>query len=176
MRIPLGIVALMLAQGLVGCDSRSVVLPIAPSATRETVTPLPAVTPSAAGQEQWILTGTYIGHSGPEACISPFAATAGKPIDAVLGIQRSGESIHFFTEHDHYIGTVVAGEFSATETQDPAGMWDCGAERRPFRFEGRVSGRFSTDGRTLMGEEVALFRFNSGETIIRRWHWIAARK
>jgi hypothetical protein len=175
MRRVVGIVALALALGLVACESHSVAVPISPSAL-QTATPLPLLTPGAVGHEQWILTSTYIGHAGPEACISPFSGTAGKPIDGGLGIQRDGESIHFLTEHDHYIGTLIADEFSATETQDPGGMWDCGAERRPFRFEGSVSGRFSADGRMLAGEEVALFRFSTGETISRRWHWIAARK
>ena len=176
MRAPMGIVALILAQGLVACDGSSAGLPIAPSATRQLVTSLPSVTQGAAGQEKWTLTGTYIGHVGPEACIAPFSATAAKPVDSVLGIQRSGVSILLMTEHNHYTGTVVADQFIAIETQDPGGIWNCGAERRRFRMEGSVSGRFSADGRTLTGEEVALFRFNSGETISRRWHWTAARQ
>jgi len=175
MRTPLGIAMLALAPGLVGCDSRSAALPIAPSATPAAVTAPPSAAPSPVGQEQWILTGTYMGHTGPEACISPVSATAGKPISSVLTIQRSGDSIHFLTEHDQYTGTVMADEFSATETFDPGGLWDCGSERRPYRFEGSVSGLFSEDGRSLTGEEVALFRLNSGETISRRWHWIATR-
>lgn len=173
-RIPLEIVVLILAHGLMGCDGRSV-LPIAPSATPLPVPPPRPAASSTVGQEFWELTGTYVGHTGPEACISPVAETAGKPIRSVLVIQRSGESIHVLTDHDHYIGTVVADEFSATETEDTGGMWDCGAARLRYRFEGRVSGRFSTDGRSLSGEEVALFRLESGATIRRSWDWIAIR-
>jgi hypothetical protein len=174
MRIPIEVVVLIVAQGLMGCDGRPAALPIAPSPTEVPVS-LSAQTPGTAGQEQWKLTGTYIGHSGPEACISPVSVTAGQPVHSVLVIQRSGESVQFFTEHDHYIGSVVGDEFIANETQDPGGLWDCAAARIPFRFEGRVSGRFSPDGRSLTGEEAAVFMLESGETIKRRWAWIAAR-
>lgn len=175
MTIPLEmVVVLIFAQSLMGCEGHSAVLPIAPTATPLSVaSAAPAL--STAGREQWKLAGTYMGHTGPEACISPVSATSGKSIDSVLVIERSGESIHFFTEHDHYIGGVVGDEFSATETEDPGGMWECGAARLRFRFEGRVSGHFSPDGRSLTGEEVAVFRLESGETISRRWAWIAAR-
>lgn len=175
MKIPLEmVVVLILAQGLMGCEGRSAALPIAPTATPLPVTPVaPAL--SMAGQEQWKLAGTYMGHTGPEGCISPFSGASGTSIDSVMVIERSGESVHFFTEHDHYIGGVVGDEFSATETEDPGGVWNCGAARLRYRFEGRVSGRFSPDGRSLTGEEVAVFRLESGETISRRWAWIAAR-
>ena len=177
MRIPLGI-AMMLAQVSIACDSRLPMfqVPTSPNATPSAFFTPPSTTSNAAntgGPEHWLLTGTYMGHIGPENCISPYTGDAGTSTVSVLGIQRSGEWIQFSTDHDNYVGTVVAGEFSASETEDPGGLWVCGSERRLFRFEGIVSGRFSTDGRSLAAEEVALFRLDSGETISRRWRWVA---
>jgi len=169
------IAVLVLTHALLGCDTRStgLQLPIAPSATPPTVTP---ASPLSSRPEQWILTGTYVGHTGPATCISPFSGIPGEPTSSVLTIVRTGPSIQLSTEHDHYVGTVVGDQFSATETEDPGGLWNCGTERRPFRFEGTVFGQFSADGRSLVGEEVAVFRLNSVETISRRWHWTATRK
>jgi hypothetical protein len=177
MRLQCRIAVLVLTHALLGCDTRStgLRLPTAASATPPTVTPSPSLSTSIR-PEQWILIGTYMGHTGPATCISPFSGIPVEPISSVLTVQRTGPSIQLSTEHDHYIGSVVADQFSATETADPGGLWNCGAEQRPFRFEGAVTGQFSADGRSLVGEEVALFRLSSVETISRRWHWSATRK
>ena len=174
MRLPAGLLVLVLAHGLVGCDSESPRLPIAPTST-----PLPAAPPPAPGtvaQERWNLTGTYMGHNGPERCIPPFDGNVRKEPDSVLVIQRFGESIHLRTDHNHYVGTVVADGFSATDNDDSGATWQCGEAQLHYRTEGRVSGRFSGDGRALTGEEVALFRLESGETITRHWAWSATRQ
>lgn len=182
MRLPLAISALMLAQISLACDTGSPMrrLPTSPNATPSAFIAPPSTVPSpdsnASGAEHWLLTGTYIGHTGPENCISPYTGNRGTPTVSALSIQRSGEWIRVSTEHDDYMGTVVADEFSVSETEQTSGLWDCGSERRPFRFEGFVSGRFSTDGRSLAAEEVALFRLDSGETITRRWRWAATRQ
>jgi hypothetical protein len=173
MRMPAGILVLVLVQGVAGCDSHSAVLPTVPTSTS-----LPGASPApgAVGQERWNLTGTYIGHTGPIACIPPFDGVPRNPFDSVLLIQRSDESIHLFTDHNHYVGTVVADELFATESDDSGATWQCGEARLHYRTEGHVSGRFSADGRVLTGEEVALYRLDSGETIRRHWIWSATRQ
>ena len=170
MRLPIGIV-LLLAMGPAGCDSQSSVLSTAP-----TPSPVaPAAPVPSVSRETWILTGTYAGHTGPAACIPPFDATVVQtPITGPIVIQRSGESIDVITEHDHYVGTVVADAYSATDSD--VGTWQCGAVRFSFRAEGHVSGHFSADGRSLTGEEGVVFRLESGETITRRSEWRASRQ
>ena len=170
---PLGI-CLMLTLGLAGCEERQSSVrfkapSLAPSPAPPPVPPVPSVP-----QELWILTGTYIGHTGPEACIPPFDGNPRKPIDSKLVILRSGESIDLLTEHDHYVGTVTADGFSATTSND--GTWQCGEARLQYRTEARVSGRFSLDGRSFTGKEEVLFRLESGETISRQWDWSATRQ
>jgi hypothetical protein len=170
-RLPI-VIVLLLALGQAGCGSHSSVQSTAPTPATSSV----ALPPVQSGpQEIWILTGTYAGHTGPAACIPPFDATAVQtPITGPIIIQRSGESIDVITEHDHYVGTVVADAYSATDSD--VGTWQCGAVRFNFRSEGHVSGHFSADGRSLTGEEGVVFRLESGETITRRWEWHATRQ
>ena len=166
------VIVLLLALGFAACDSQPSVVSTGPTAT-----PSPVAVPpvqSVAG-EVWNLMGTYAGHTGPAACIQPFDATVVQaPITAMIRIQRIGESIDVVTEHDHYVGTVVAGAYSATDSD--TGSWQCGESRFNFRSEGHVSGKFSADGRSLIGEEGVVFRLESGETITRRWSWAATRQ
>src|SRR5437764_8150542 len=122
MRLPIGIV-LLLALGQAGCDGHLLVLPTAP--TPSPVVPAPV---QSVPYETWILTGTYAGHTGPAACIPPFDATVVQlPVTGPVLIYRSGELIDVMTEHDHYIGTVVADAYSATDSD--VGTWQCGAVR-----------------------------------------------
>jgi hypothetical protein len=175
MRTSAGKLVLALVLGLAGCDSQS---PITTSPTSislpAAVSPVPSPPPVVGTQEQWNLTGTYLGHTGPGDCMPPFDGNA-RPVDSVLLIERAGESVQFRTEHNHYRGTLVANEFSATDNDDAGGTWQCGGRQLRFRTEGSVSGRFSADGRALTGVEVALFRLESGETIRREWSWSATR-
>jgi hypothetical protein len=169
-RTPTGIV-LLLALGLAGCDGHSS-MPSPP--TPPPAAPLPSPVPGVE-QELWNLTGTYAGHTGPAACIPPFDATVVQaPIRSVIAIQRSGGSIQVITEHDRYVGDVLADAYSAMDNDN--GTWQCGAARFTFRTEGHVSGHFSADGRSLTGEEEVVFRLESGDTITRRWDWHATRQ
>ena len=114
MRMWAGILVLVLAQGLAGCDSRSSVLPTAPTSTPSPTAAAP--TPGTVAGERWNLTATLRSITGPEACVSDAARlTIGQPFSWLITIQRSGESIHLsVTEADdpsdrlgEYDGTVV---------------------------------------------------------------------
>ena len=170
MRKAAGILVVVFACTLAGCDGSSAKLSTGPSVVVLPTPPLPS-----APQELWTVTVTYAGHTGPAACLAPFdASVAQTPITGVIGMLRSGGSITVVTEHDQYMGAVVANEYSATDSD--GGTWQCGAVRLAFRSEGHVSGRFSTDGGSLTGEEGVVFRLDSGETISRRWEWKGTRK
>jgi hypothetical protein len=116
-----------------------------------------------------------LGNGGPPACITPFDGIA-TPIKSVIMILRSGESIEVSTgQGDDYVGTIAGDDFSASESYDESQLtWLCG-ERGQFhyRVEEYVSGHFSADGRALTGEQVALSRLETGETITQRWGWSA---
>jgi hypothetical protein len=172
MRKAAGILVVVLACTLAGCDSSSAKLSTAPSVAvlPTTARPLPSVS-----QELWNVTVTSAGYTGPAACLPPFDGNVvHTPITGVIVMLRSGASITVVTEDDQYMGAVVANEYSATNSGH--GNVQCGAARLAFRSEGHISGRFSTDGRSLTGEEGSVFRLESGETIARRWDWTGTRK
>lgn len=154
-----------------GCGSHSPASPTASTAVPPPVTAPPA---PAAPQDFWTLTGTYLGHTGPAACIQPFDGGPQQPIQSVIAIRRSGDAIEVLTEHDHYTGTVTEDRVSASDSD--AGIWQCGDARIAYDSEGYVFGRFSADGRSFAGEEGVAFRLASGDTITRRWQWSAVRQ
>jgi hypothetical protein len=93
----------------------------------------------------------------------------------VLLIRRSDASILLFTaDHNTYVGTVAGNEFSATESEAGSTL-ECEGARIRFRTEASVSGRFSSDGRSLVGTETSAFLLESGKTITRQWDWQAWR-
>lgn len=172
MRSPAGMIVL-LVHALAGCGP-SLAMPTTPTAIALPAGPSPA--PITDNRERWNVTGVYTGHEGPERCIAPFDGQPRQPVDSVLLIQRSGGSIQFWTEHNHYVGRLVAREFSATDPDDFVSAWDCGTARIPFRAESSVSGRFSEDGGSITIEERAVFRLESGETITRHWAGTGTRQ
>ena len=157
--------------GLIGCGGSR--LPTAPTSAASPTIPLSA---SAMGaQERWNLTRTFTGHTGAEGCTLALDAIGRAASDAVLMVQRSDASMRFFTaDHHTYVGTVGGNEFSATES-DAGSTLDCGDARIRFRTEARVSGLFSLDGRSLVGNETSVFLLESGKTITRSWEWRATR-
>jgi hypothetical protein len=176
MRSAIGIVFLLILS-LAGCESRT----LAPSFTALTspVAPSPVVVASTTGAdatERWNLTETYLGHTGPEECIAPFDGKPRTPVTGLLKIERLNDGIRFITEHNDYVGTVVANEFVVSDGEDTGSYWECGKSRIHFRTEGRVSGHFLQNGTGLVGEGMATFLLDSGETIIRRWSWSATRQ
>jgi hypothetical protein len=120
----------------------------------EAPTPVPSVP-----QDIWIPMATYAARTGPVTCIQPFDATVTQtPVTVRIAIERSGDTIDVITEHDRYVGTVVTDAYSATDSD--VGTWQCGAVQLNYRSEGHVSGHFSADGGSLMGEEGPCFGSN----------------
>ena len=177
MKVAAGILVLGLAHGLVGCDRDSqppLTFPfnVPPPATAVPVElPVPVL-------KRWNLATTYLGNSGPPACIKPFSGIAGTPIESVIIMHRSAESLEVWTaQGDYYVGTIAGDDFVASESyEEPKETWLCGEQGRfHYRVEEYLSGHFSVDGRALMGEQVALIRLESGETITQRWEWSASQ-
>jgi hypothetical protein len=162
----------LLALGFGGCNGST------PTAPTQAAAPSVAASPSPGlnvPKESWTVAVTYAGHTGPAACLPPFDATIVQtPITGSIVIQRSGGSIQVITEHDRYVGTVLADVYSATDND--TGTWTCGAATLSFTTEGHASGRFSADGLSLAGEEGVVFRLANGETITRRWEWRGTRQ
>jgi hypothetical protein len=166
--IPTTVVVLALT-GAIGCSGGLSQPPTAPTVA--------ASVPSSvlAAQERWNLTRTFTSHTGSEGCTLALDSIGRAPSDSVLLIQRSEASMRFFTaDHNTFVGTMAGDEFSATE-REAGSTLECGGARLPFRTETRVSGRFSSDRRALVGQETSVFLFDSGRTITRQWDWQARR-
>ena len=166
-------IILLVCNGLVGCSGDSSRLPASPtSATSPTIT---SAVPATGVEERWRLTRTFTGHTGSEGCTLALDAIGRREPDSELLIRRSGASIRLFTaDHYNYVGGVTGNEFVATDVEDGSTL-QCGEGRVRFRNEARVSGRLSSDGVTLIGEETSVFFLQSGKTITRQWDWQAKR-
>lgn len=166
--IPITFVFLAL-NGLAGCSGGLSELPAAPTATS-------SITPSVpAAQERWNLTRTFTGHTGSEGCTLALDSIGTAASESVLLIQRSDASMRFFTaDHNTYVGLLAGNEFLVIENESGATL-ECGNARIRFRTEARVSGQFSSDGRSLVGRETSVFLLESGKTITRHWDWQAKR-
>ncbi len=180
MRMWVGIIVLVFAQGLAGCDSRS---PVPPTALISTPSPTDhSPTPGTVGGEGWNLTTRFTSVTGPGMCVSGSYKNIGQSRDWLMTIQRSGESIDLATsavsdptEVYAFAGTEVADELSATSAIYP-GATLCGGSRFDYRADWRVSGRFSPDGHALTAEEVDSYQLTSGETLVFRYEWSASRQ
>ena len=157
-----------------GCNGGLSQLPAAPTSVASPT--IPSAVPATGAQERWNLTRTFTGHAGSEGCTLALDEISRVASDSVLLIQRSGETMRFFTaDHNTYVGSVAGNEFPATETE-PGPTLQCGEAQLRFRTEARVSGRFSSDGRSLAGAETSVFLLESGRTITRHWDWQARRE
>ncbi len=168
------IIVLIASNCVVGCRDGSSQLPTAPTSAASPTIPSPV--PATGAQERWNLTRTFTGHTGSEGCTLALDTIGRVVVDSVLLIQRSGASMRLFTaDHNTYVGTAAGNEFFATEIEDFGSPLQCGEARLRFRTEARVSGRFSSDGSALTGEETSVFLLESGKTITRHWDWQARR-
>src|SRR5687767_13999956 len=110
------ILVLIVPTWVVGCTGDSSPLPAAPTSVASST--IPSAVPATGAQERWTLTRTFTGHTGSEGCTLALDDIGRMPSDAVLLIQRSDESMRFFTaDHNHYVGTVEGNEFFATEIE-----------------------------------------------------------
>ena len=180
MRTSAGILVLVLAQGLAGCDSHSSVLPTAP-----TFTPSPAAPPPVAG-ERWNLTTTLRSATATNGCVLDTSLNylqVGSSSESLMTIERSGESIHLVVDPTddrlEYDGSVVADVLTVIKSEHgfTSSGW-CGEKggRVEFRGEIYISGRFSGDGHALTAEEVVTSQLNSGETLSFHYDWSATRQ
>jgi hypothetical protein len=165
--IAISVVVLALGSAI-GCSGGLSQLPAAPTSVASAVL-------ATAAQERWTLTRTFTGHTGAEGCNLALDAIGRVAADSVLVVQRSDTSMRFFTaDHNTYVGTVAGNEFLAAE-REAGSTLQCGDAQVSFRTEARVSGRFASDGRSLIGTETSVFLLESGKTITRQWDWQARR-
>jgi hypothetical protein len=82
-----------------------------------------------------------------------------------LAVDRSDPAVRFaygnwdpLDDFPVYVGTQQEGGFTARISPIPTGLRECG----DGTFEGRLTGRFSEDGRHLEATEVWSYRFASG--------------
>jgi hypothetical protein len=165
--IAITLVVLALSSAI-GCSGGLSELPAAPTSGASAVL-------ATGAQERWNLTRTFTAHTGSEGCNLALDTIGRVASDSVLMVQRSDTSMRFFTaDHNTYVGTVAGNEFLATE-REAGPTLQCGEAQLNFRTEARVSGRFASDGRSLIGTETSVFLLESGKTITRQWDWQARR-
>jgi len=165
--IAITVVVLALSTAI-GCSGDLSQLPAAPTSVASAVV-------ATGAQERWSLSRTFTAHTGSEGCTLALDPIGRAASDSVLMVQRSDTSLGLFTaDHNTYVGTVAGNEFLVTEREAGATL-QCGGAQLSFRTEARVSGRFASDGRSLIGTETSVFLFESGRTITRQWDWQARR-
>ncbi len=183
-----GIVVLILSQELAACSAYLPVLATAPTSTALPAAPAP--TSRTVAGERWNLTTTLRSATGPEGCVVD-TSDIYEFSDSLMTIERSGESIRLVVNVEdptnliEYEGTVVADVLTVPIKSSHGGGFSsagwcskrAGAgEVEVVSREAYVSGRFSEGGNTLTAEEVGTLHLRSGETLIFRTDWSAARQ
>ena len=157
-----------------GCEDRLPTLSTAQTA-------IPLVSPSApiGPGEVWNITATINSITGPVVCWAPrtdIGTTAHTP---TMAITRATDSIRLtvgygWYDPDTYVGTVVGSDFKALGPSY-SGYNVCGTTQHHWRIEQHVSGRFSSNGRSLTATEVWLYKLPDGDEVAYYIDWTAAR-
>jgi hypothetical protein len=180
MRTAVGILVLVLSQGLAGCNSHSPVVPTT-SASR---VPAPPPPPTTAAGEHWNLTTTLRSDSGPTTCVEDITHMfVGHSANWLMTIERFGDSVHLVVADVvdpnyrlTYEGTVVADVLTVPLNTYSSAGWCRERGRVEFSGETQVSGRFSGDGRALTAKEVTRLQLTSGEALNFHFEWTATRR
>jgi len=172
MRMSAARLAVALAPAVIGCNGQEP-WPT-PSVIAESPRP-PA--PTIADGERWHL-GTRKTSVTGRRC-EEYVEELGETLEWLLVIVRAGESItlHVYldgdpSDHSSFTGTIRGNEFSAVAPTQ-SGRTRCDGTPLPFSSEGRASGHFSVDGRTLTGEHTTTAHLGSGETSTSSYEWNA---
>jgi hypothetical protein len=158
-----------------GCEDRLPALSTAP-------TELPSASRSVVtfGAEDWNLTPIFTSFTGPVVCWAPVTNIGTAARNLFLGISRSADSIRLrvsygWDDPETYVGTVVGQDFVAIGPSHN-GYNVCGPTQHHWRIEQRVSGRFSSDGRSLSASEVWLYKLPDGDEVTYYIDWKATRR
>lgn len=128
--------------------------------------PAPSAAPSGGSglewSEVWKLTVVHEGTAG-NACLR--GPGVGDETSWDLAVDRADSTVRFaYGDWDPldgfpvYVGTLQEGGFTARSSPSPTGFPGCGEGT----LEGRLTGRFSEDGRHLEATEVWSYSFASG--------------
>ena len=156
----------------VSCQEAPTVVPnpIAPSPERP---PNPPIYPP----ESWTLTSTVTSVT-PHPC---WRDLTGLTLDYALVVRRA-EAMRLYVYWDptdgiEYVGSLSGQDFSLAGSFNHGGSFTLGCERGggvAVILTGRVSGRFSDDGRSISAEEVISYLYvRTGEQVDVRYRWAA---
>ena len=158
-----------------GCENRDLrrLVPTTSTAPAPSMPSAPVPGPQTPTSiEVWGVTVTAIGPTGPERCVEPSAYYARAPWNGTITIGRSDDAITIHTVHDNYVGTVIGGDFLATEAEgEESSYWMCGGVRVPARVQYEISGRFHDAGRTITAKEITRHVLVTGEIVEQHWDW-----
>ena len=137
--------------------------------------PIPGVWPNPllAG-ELWNLTTAIVSLEG-SACF--WTQPVGKKFDWTLSVERDGAQVRFVYDvnnpHDNllFVGAVNEQSFTAA-SNTYSSFWQCSGGAT---LSSSVVGSFSSDGRTLSGQERLIYRLSGGRELIITFEWNAAR-
>jgi hypothetical protein len=136
--------------------------------------PSVAFPPKSAG-ELWDLTTTIVSLEG-SACFWPHPV--GKKFDWTLSVERNGAQVRLVYDvnnpHDNllFVGPVHDQSFSAV-SDTYRSFWQCAGG---VTISSSVIGTFSSDGRTLSGQERLIYRVDGGSELIIALEWNAAAR
>jgi hypothetical protein len=151
-----------------------------PAAPTPAVTPVPTPTPSHRPlypDGTWTLTSSVTSVT-PHRC---FRDVTGLSFDYMLAVHRA-EAMRLFVYWDptdgiEYTGALSGQDFSLAGVFNRGDSFSLGClagGQMSVVLSGRISGRFSDDGRSMTAEEVITYRIvPAGEQVDIRYRWIA---
>ena len=169
---------LCLTLGMLGCSESTPPIGPTPPVTTPPSTPQPQPKPPSYPPESWTLTASITSVT-PHPCWR--RDLTGLTYDFAL-IVRRGEPMRLLVYWDptdgiEYVGSLSGQDFSLAGAFNRGNSFPLGClsgGRGEVFLTGRVSGRFSGDGRSLSAEEVLSYLYvGTGEQVDVRYHWAA---
>ena len=168
---------LCLTLGMLGCSESTPPIGPTPPVTTPPSTPQPQPKPPSYPPESWALTASVTSVT-PHPC---WRDLTGLTSDFALIVRRT-EVMHLLVYWDptdgiEYVGSLSGQDFSLAGDFNSGSSFSLGClsgGQVEVILTGRVSGRFSDDGRSISAEEVLSYRYvRTGEQVDVRYRWAA---
>ena len=168
---------LCLTLSILGCSESRLPMGPTPPVTTPPATSPPQPKPPSYPPESWTLTASITSVT-PHSCWSDLT---GLTYDFRLIVSRA-EAMRLFVYWDptdgiEYVGSLSGQDFSLAGSFNRGGSFTIGCERGggvEVILTGRVSGRFSDDGRSISADEVLSYLVvRTGEQVDVRYRWAA---